>query len=417
MNQVPEASMNMPMEHAPKVSPLRVVAAFALLVLGAGILDFAMRSDQAANRDFICYWAAGQQLVHHRNPYDGEAILRLERAAGFAGDRPFFMRNPPWAFFLALPLGLVGVHTGALVWLLAIIVALICSVRLLWKLHGRPPDRLHLVGYCFPPVLACLLAGQIGMFILLGIVLFLYFQDSRPYFAGAALLLCGLKPHLFLPFAIVLIAWIVVCKAYRILVGALVALIASAALSHFLDPAGWSHYAQMVKLADIQDELIPTISLVLRLVVQRNLVWLQLAPVFAGCVWGLWYFWKHRKGWNWTDHGSLLLIVSVLVAPYAWFTDQVILMPALLRAIYLARSRSVIAMLILASIAVEIGVLRGVELMHSTLHIWTMLVWLVWYVYAVRGTGDRAVPEGEHITQLRRGEGPPTLPEPEGNEV
>ena len=29
-------------------------------------------------------------------------------------------------------------------------------------------------------------------------------------------------------------------------------------------------------------------------------------------------------------HGSLVLLVSVLVAPYSWFTDEVILIPAML---------------------------------------------------------------------------------------
>jgi hypothetical protein len=58
-----------------RTSPARVVAAILLLALGVCILDFAMTSGSAANRDFVCYWAAGQQLIRHANPYDGEAIL------------------------------------------------------------------------------------------------------------------------------------------------------------------------------------------------------------------------------------------------------------------------------------------------------------------------------------------------------
>jgi hypothetical protein len=384
MNRIPGAVASA--QPGGRVSPWRVVAAIAILAVGVCILTFAVSGSDPANRDFISYWAAGQQLVHHGNPYDGAAIPQLERAAGLEGNRNFFMHNPPQAFFLALPLGFLGARAGAVLWSLALVAALMGSIRMLWIMRGRPPDRLHLLGYCFPPTLACLLSGQMGMFILLGIVLFLYFHDSRPYFAGAALLLCALKPHLFLPFGVVLIAWIVTRKAYRVLAGALVALIASIALSFFLDPAGWSHYAQMVRAADIQDEFIPTISLMFRLVVQRKLVWLQLVPSFAGCVWGLWYFWTRRERWSWMDHGSLLLIVSVLVAPIAWFTDQVILIPALLHAVYLTRSRGVIAMLAIATVVEEIMVFRGVPLMHSTLHIWTVPVWLAWYLYAIRAT-------------------------------
>ena len=366
-----------------KVSPWRVAAACTMVAIGVCILAFAMNGDKAAKRDFISYWAAGQQLVHHANPYDGEAILRLERSAGFSDNRPFFMRNPPSAFFLALPLGLVSARVGAVLWSLALVAALMGCIRMLWIMHGRPPDRLHLLGYCFPPTLACLLAGQIGLFIALGVVLFLYFHDSNPYLGGAALLLCALKPHLFLPFGVVLIVWIVARKAYRVLAGAMVAFIASVALSFLLDPAGWSHYAGMVKASNIQNEYIPTLSLMFRLAIHRNWIWLQFAPAFAGCLWGLWYFWTRRERWNWMDQGCLLLIVSVLVAPYAWFTDQVVLLPALLGAIYLTRSRTVLAMFVVVMTVEEIIVFRGVNVLHSTLHAWSVPALLAWYLYAV----------------------------------
>jgi hypothetical protein len=387
MSRDSDAPMGTLVEHTDKVSALRVVAACLMLALGVCILAFAMSSNTAANRDYISYWAAGHQLVHHGNPYDGASILRLERSAGFLDNRPFFMRNPPSAFFLAVPLGLVGARTGAVVWCLALVAALMGSIRMLWIMHGRPRDRLHLFGYCFPPTLACLLAGQIGMFLLLGVVLFLYFHNSRPYFAGAALLLCALKPHLLLPFGVVLIAWIVTCKAYKVLAGAMVALNVSVGLAFFLDPAGWSHYAQMVRASNIRNEFIPTISLMLRLVVHRNAVWLQFVPAVVGCAWGAWYFWTRRDQWSWMNHGSLLLIVSVLVAPYAWFTDQAILIPALLQAIYLTRSRSVIVVLATATVVEEMVVFRGVQIMHSPLHIWTVPLWLAWYLYAVRTAG------------------------------
>src|SRR3984885_10861262 len=216
-----------------KTTPLRTIAAALILSVGVAILSFAMTSSNAAKKDFITYWAAGHQLIHHANPYDGPEILALQKSAGFEDSRPFFMRNPPSAFWIALPLGVLSAKWGAVVWSLAILAALMTSIRLLWILQGSPPDRLHLVGYVFPPVLACLLAGQFGIFLLLGVTLFLHFYESRPYVAGASLLLCALKPHLFLPFGVVLLAWILVSRSYRILAGAAVALTMSLALAFF----------------------------------------------------------------------------------------------------------------------------------------------------------------------------------------
>lgn len=388
MDSIPDAVTSA--RPSSRVNPLRVVAACSMLAVGVCILAFSMSGSIAANRDFISYWAASQQLVQHGNPYDGEAILRREQSVGFAENRPAFMRNPPYGFFLALPLGFVGARAGAVVWSLALVAALMGSIRMLWIMHRRPPGRLHLFGYCFPPTLACLLTGQMGLFILLGVVLFLYCHNSRPYVAGAALLLCMMKPHLFLPFGAVLISWIIATKAYRILGGALGALVASVTLSFFLDPAGWSHYAQMVRASAIQNEFIPTISLIFRLVIHRNFVWLQFGPAFAGCVWGLWYYWSRRERWNWMDHGSLLLIASVLVAPYAWFSDEAILLPAVLAALYrvVDSGRSVLPLGLIGGIAL-IEVLASIKL-TSPFYLWTVPAWLGWYLYAARLTAAQS---------------------------
>lgn len=387
-------------EHAPvqvKANPLRVIAAVSILAVGVCILAFAMTAGNAANRDFVCYWAAGQQLVHHGNPYDGAAILRLQRSAGFTDNRPFFMRNPPSAFFLALPLGLVGVRTGGILWSLALMGALMGSVRMLWFMHGRPPGRLHLVGYLFPPVLACLLAGQIGIFILLGVVLFLYFHKSLPYFAGTSLLLCALKPHLFVPFGVVLLAWILSQRAYRVLAGASSAWLASFALSLFLDPSGWSHYAQMVRAANLKDEFIPTLSLMFRLAVHRNFLWLQFVLAFAASLWAVWYFHKRRDRWNWLEHGSILLLVSVMVAPYAWITDEAVLLPAVLAGLYRASDygRSLLPFGCVAGVAL-IEVLAGASI-NSGFYLWTAPAWFAWYLYAVRAPA----PQWSHLERSR----------------
>jgi hypothetical protein len=114
-----------------KKSTLLAIATRGALALSVGLLAFTMSADSAGKRDFISYWAAGQQLVHGENPYDRAAILSLEHSAGLEGDRPLMMRNPPFALFLALPLGLVHARTGAVLWLLVLMASLVASVRLL----------------------------------------------------------------------------------------------------------------------------------------------------------------------------------------------------------------------------------------------------------------------------------------------
>jgi hypothetical protein len=368
-----------------KQNALSVISVACLLASSVAILVFAMSSDSGGKRDFIAYWAAGQQLAHGENPYDPTAILRLERPAGLEGNRPNLMLNLPTAFFLVLPLGYLSARTGGALWLLALIACLMASNRMLWMLYGRPAGRLHLLGYLFAPVLACLIAGQLGIFILLGVVLFLHFHQSSPFLAGAALLLCAIKPHLFVPFGLVLLAWGVNRKAYRLLSGTCVALLASTALSFCVDRHAWPQYARMMKsTAEVQQDFVPTFSMGLRLMIDRNALWLQFLPLAAACIWALWYFWTRRASWDWMEEGLLLLLVSEACSPHAWFTDEAIVLPAILAAVYRtdAAGRSLLPFGLIAGVAL-IEVLTGVQV-TSPFYMWTAPAWLLWYLFATR---------------------------------
>ena len=65
---------------------------------GLGILHSLLQKDAAGKRDFVEYWAAGQQLAHHANPYDRDALLRVERTADFPNGEPVMImpERRPW---------------------------------------------------------------------------------------------------------------------------------------------------------------------------------------------------------------------------------------------------------------------------------------------------------------------------------
>jgi hypothetical protein len=370
--------------HPMKNSPWRVIAAFALIAISVGLLILIVKINNAGQRDFISYWAAGQQLVHGANPYDSVAIQALERSAGYDLEYHLIMRNPPEALFLALPLGFVRPNTGIVLWMLALLASLVVSIRMLRTMLGHPSNSLHLLGYCFAPVMECVMAGQFGLFLLLGTVLFLYFHKSQPFFAGAALLLCATKPHLFLPFGCVLLLWIILEKQYRILAGFCVALLASCTLTFAFDPQAWSHYAQMLGASEMMKEIVPTLSEFFRLLLDRNAIWLQFLPSIAACLWGLWYFWTRRNRWDWMDQGLLLLLISELFSPYAMLPDECMLLPAVLTGVYQAdkSGRSLLPFGCIAGLAM-LEVFARIP-MTSVYYLWTTPAWLAWYLYATK---------------------------------
>ena len=375
--------------------------AIATACLLVGMLEADITDRYAASRDFIEYWAAGQLLIQHANPYDADATLRIQQAAGMLENDPQITLSPPAASCLLLPLGLVSPKTGLVIWALALIASLLISVWLIWVLNGRPDNAFHLCGYLFAPAVACLMLGQIGTFLLLGVVLFLYLHTRWPYLAGVALLPCVWKPHLFLPFFMVLFLWSLDRRQLRILAGFLGAVIAASAITLHFDPQVWSQYFRMV--ADTSGRLhgyIPTLSVTLRFLIDPRALWLQYIPEIAVSCWAVWYFFTRRHRWNWIEQGSWLFLASAACTPYSWFTDEAILLPAVLngvyRAIELRRSLWPIAVIGLAAL-VEVCALGHIA---STHYLWTVPAWLGWYLYATWNREQAPVPQERHDVEV-----------------
>jgi uncharacterized membrane protein YfhO len=82
------------------------------------------------------------------------------------------------------------------------------------------------------------------------------------------------------------------------------------------------------------------------------------------------------------EHGLLVLLVSVMCAPYAWLTDEAVLLPAVLVGVYRAieARRSLLPIAIFAAAAL-IELYANVRI-TSWYYTWTTPAWLGWYLYA-----------------------------------
>ena len=368
---------------------IATVAGLALAFTTLFLCVVPLIGNITGSRDFVVFWATGQQLVHHANPYDAAAMKQIEHAAGLnTGYNLLFMRNPPWALPLALPLGLLGLRVGAFLWSITIVACLVVSVLMLWRMQGRPPNHLHWLGLSFGPALVCAMMGQTTLFSLLGYVLFLDLHRKRPFLAGASLWLCLLKPHLFIPFGVVLLLWILVFRRYKVLAGVLVALGASCSVVYLLDPTAWADYAQMMHTNLQEQEYIPCLVVVLRRWLRPHSVWLQYLAPALGSVWALIYFWPRRHAWEWERYGNPLVLVSLVAAPYSWVYDGGLAIPALLQGAYLTRSRILLAILAVASISIEVELVCGVKI-TSALYLWTVPGWFAWYLLAQATSKER----------------------------
>ena len=364
--------------------------AFAITILFLCVVPLS--GHIASSRDFIAYWATGQQLVHHADPYDRDAISRIEHDAGLTPGAVLLMRNPPWALPLAYPLGLLSLRVAAVVWSLLLFACFVFSVLLVRRMHGNPRNHLHWLGLSFTPALICLIMGQTAILAFLGVVLFLFWYEERPFAAGVALLLCALKPHLLLPFAAAVLFWIVAGRRYRVLAGLIAALAASVAAAWLLDPAAWTGYLSMMRSPAIEAEFVPCPADALRIWLRPQATWLQFLPCALATVWALFYFGRHRRRWDWLRNGSPLLLVSVLFAPYCYLYDQVLVIPAVLGGAYAARSRRLL--LAMAVVIVALDIQLAFTKVISPWFLWTSPAWLIWYLCArTANANSRACPE------------------------
>lgn len=346
------------------------------------------------NRDFVVYWATGQQLVHHANPYDAAALHDIEHAAGLPAKYSVgYMRNPPWALPLAWPLGLLSLRAATLCASLLLVAAFAASARILIGLYGCRDRMVQALVWLFAPALICLIWGQTSLLVLLGIAIFLRFRGTRPFLAGAALWLCTLKPHLLLPVAVVLLAWIVVTRGYQILAGGAAAFLLSVLVTMWVDPQAWSQYTRMLGYSGVESDPIPSLSVLLRTHIAPNFIALQFVPAAVACVWALVYFWKRRRSWDWLRDANLLLLVSIVATPYAYVNDHVVVLPAIVFAAVRTSSRPLLAVLALASTVLEIAFFANYW-SRTPIYWATVLAapfWLVWYWFASRQLSHRFV--------------------------
>ncbi len=358
------------------------IATGIALALTAIVLCILPLTGSAGARDFVAYWATGQQLAHHADPYDKDAMSRIEHDAGFPVKNGVLLtRNPPWDLPLMLPLGFMSVRIGAVLWSLLLAGAFFVSVRLLWQMHGSQGNSLHWLGISFAPAMLCITMGQTTLLALLGYVLFLRLHRKRPFLAGVSLWLCAFKPHLFLAFGVVLLTWTVLSKSYNILSGAAAALAASCLVQILIDPTAWTQYARIMRTSDVVLGAVPCPSVALRLWLGPQTLWIAYLPAALACAWALYYYWTRRNRWDWMKHGNLLVLVSLITSPYVWVYDDGLAIPALLDAAYLTRSRVLLAVLALASLVLEVQLMKGTAI-SSMLYLWTAPAWLAWYLLA-----------------------------------
>jgi hypothetical protein len=325
-----------------KVSGASIVALAAAMVAVVVLLYAAGYLPAIDLQDFVEYWAAGRLNAVGENPYDPSILHQCERLVSPHLTEAIMMWNPPWTLSIAMPLGLLPVTLAHWLWLSFQALVIAGSALWIWQRYGGSANRRWValaVAAGFAPSWFVLNMGQISPLILLGVVGFLHFQEKRKdAWAGASLVLAGLKPHLGVPFAAAVLLWILHYRRWRVIVGAAIAITALSILPLLTNPAVFAEYWRALGQTPPQ-MLSPTLGSVLRVLLGPQHFRLQFVPMLVGLGWLLVRWYRDRRHWNWMDQAPSVLLASFLAAPYGgWPFDLVVLLlPVLQSAIAAGR--------------------------------------------------------------------------------
>ena len=305
----------------------KIVVILAAMFIAAFLTTFTFHS--VPRHDFIEYWAAAHLLVKGQNPYSLDLMRELQQPLSQQNGEVLMVVSPPQVLTFLVPLGFLHSYVFArLLWLLLNAGTLVFAIALLWDLFGGEPSGLW-IGLCtsalFFPVWHCLAVAQIGPFLLLGLVGFLWFESKgSPYLAGAALALTTAKPHLVYLVWLALLLWSIRKREIRVLAGAAVSILIALIATLILDPAAISQYLELVR-SDYLWTYTAGAGGLLRSWFGPDKHFLQFAPMLPGLV-ALAYYWHRHKSWVWLDQMPLLLTISVLTSAYGWPFDEVVLL-------------------------------------------------------------------------------------------
>lgn len=322
-----------------------LVAFMGALVLlwQSGSRTYLSGFGSVGSRDFVVYWSAGRLLLERSNPYDPSALLAVEQSVGWEQDHPWMSWNPPWMLLLALPFAALPFWLATVIWAILQLLLILGSSVLLWR-DVAPGDTRYWIpltlAAAFVPGLLSLRIGQVAVWLLLGVIGFLYgAARKRDGLAGASLALLMIKPHVTYLVWMAALWWVWRNRRWRLILGWLGALLVTSGVALLLTPGIFGNYFELTRgvltntVPGVTPPLYyatPTLGAELRHWFGVERFWLQFAPaLLVGPIFLAWLLCR-RRPWRWKAMIGWLLLASSFTAPYGGICDQLVLLPVVL---------------------------------------------------------------------------------------
>lgn len=276
------------------------------------------------------------------NPYDGGLMHAVQLAVGQSPAVTIMMWNPPWLPVLLAPVLSLPFEASALCWFVCNLgfIAVIAALTPRALGYAAQPPWMYGLAVCFLPFIDCLQLGQLSLLFTAGFVLFLDSVRSKRYFAsGLALVLISIKPHLFLPFFVAVVAWLFGLEAAarrRFVLGVVTGMgllvclttaLASESLLWWID--GLRSPVSGYGVVPVAQWKKATLASALRSLLNERIGHAPLWPLWLfpclGTIGASLFFFRSRRKLDWSVTAPALVCIGFLCASYGWLFDQSLL--------------------------------------------------------------------------------------------
>lgn len=285
--------------------------------------------------DFYSFWAAANVFLSGKSPYNNDLLQAAQLSAGWPKDSELHIfPYPPWALLFFTPFALLPFELAKVAWTIfslstmihgAIIVNRFVAKEFKTDLLQFPSLLISLI--MFPPTLREVLLGQTAHLTFYGVALSLHFRDQS-LISGLLLAITSLKPQQFAPFYFLVFARDIMCLQYKRLFGFCIGATSLLAFISLLQFDILSEY--LVYLADNRDILRGFGVVTIPKVIEDSIGIVGFREYFffvVLIVFGLVGTFKKPSSRSMYTVG---LSITMLLTPYNWLHDCLILFPSLL---------------------------------------------------------------------------------------
>jgi hypothetical protein len=326
--------------------------------------------------DFSSFWMAGKLILQGKSPYDilawGQGFQRF--SLGFLLT-PVFLYPLPLALLLA-PLGWLPFHSAYVAWVTLTLLMTIASLVILLSLETNPRRTLFFIPLLielmlFRPTILTLTQGQVSGLFLFALAWSAFLWQKGKWFWGGFLLgLLALKPNLGLIIILLVGVWLLLNKKWAALCGTLVSGIFLLLSGLIYNPAWVVQYLHVgsSKLSETFGGS-PTVWGLGALISHNQITTTLITGSLTGLVILFGFFWAILRAHASLQPVSVLALavsVTLLVTPYTWTYDQLLLILPL-SVVILAMDRMGVRILLSAGLFLALDVLVGILLFFDVI--------------------------------------------------